>query len=181
MLRPEFFFLFLIVSVVWLLGWISKNHWAHQRYLKALELRAEANNRILDRLGSDPAALELLKSEAQVTSFEAALKDPGPSRSLPYTRMLTALQIGLVLLSAGFGFIWLSSHLGLPDVAGAGGDTVHNLQAYRNRTEPLLVFGTIGVALGIGSLLSALAALIVGRVWNRLNEDGSAKPVARSH
>jgi biotin transporter BioY len=178
---PEVFLLLLFIAVPWILGWISKNHWAHQRYLKALELRAEANNRILDRLGSDPAALELLKTDAHSASFEAALKDPGPSRSLPYTRMLTALQIGLVLLSAGFGFIWLSSHLGLPDVAGAGADTVHNLQAYRSRTEPLLIFGTIGVALGIGSLLSALAALIVGRVWNRLSEDGPVKTGTRSH
>ena len=43
---PEVFLLLLFIAVPWILGWISKNHWAHQRYLKALELRAEANNQI---------------------------------------------------------------------------------------------------------------------------------------
>jgi hypothetical protein len=36
--------------------------------------------------------------------------------------------------------------------------------------EELLVFGALGVALGIGAILSAAAALAMARVWRTLDE-----------
>jgi hypothetical protein len=39
--------------------------------------------------------------------------------------------------------------------------------------EAFLFLGTLGVALGVGALLSALAAFTVARLWNDLN-DGRA-------
>ena len=35
--------------------------------------------------------------------------------------------------------------------------------------EAFLFLGTLGVALGVGALLSAVAAFAVARLWNNLN------------
>jgi hypothetical protein len=161
--------LFLFLGLPWLVAWIVKNHWAHQRYLKALELKAEANNRLLDRMGSDPAIVELLRSDAQRGLFDVPFQAPSASRSLPYTRMLTALQIGLILLSAGVAFMWASGTLPAPGNA----DPAHVHEMNRS-ANGFLVFGALGIALGIGSLLSAVAAFFVGRWWKQLNDDGAS-------
>ena len=43
--------------------------------------------------------------------------------------------------------------------------------------DAFLFLGTIGVALGLGSLLSAAAAFVVARMWGPLNRvDNGARP-----
>jgi len=88
----------IFIGVPWILGWIARTNWTHQRDMKALELRAEANARLLDRLGSDPSFLDFLKSDAERHLFDVTLQDP--NRSQPYMRMLTALQVSFLLLGA---------------------------------------------------------------------------------
>ena len=65
--------------------------------------------------------------------------------------MLTSLQVGFLLFGAGTAFLWVK-----PVVVNA------------NDQQGFLFFGVLGVALGIGSLLSAAAAFIVGHWWGRL-------------
>jgi hypothetical protein len=150
-------FVLMFVAIPWILGWIAKTGWTHQRQMKALELRAETNAKLLDRLGSDPAFLDFLKSDAQRHLFDVALQDP--NRSQPYMRMLTALQVSFLLLSAGIACLWVRASL-----------LVSSDRAMASDREGFLFFGALGVALGIGSLCSAVAALVVGRLWHRLHD-----------
>jgi hypothetical protein len=149
-MRPDGFFLALIfIGIPCVLAWTARASWAHQRYMKALELRAEANARLIDRFGSDPNVLELLKSDRHRDLFTVPAADP--DRSVPYRRMLTSLQVGFLLFAAGTAFLWVKPVVVNP-----------------NDQQGFLFFGVLGVALGIGSLLSAVAAFVVGRWWGHL-------------
>jgi hypothetical protein len=149
-MRADGLFITLIfIGIPCVLAWTARANWAHQRYMKALELRAEANARLIDRFGSDPNVLELLKSDSHRALFTLPAADP--DRSVPYRRMLTSLQVGFLLFGAGTAFLWVK-----PGVVNA------------NDQQGFLFFGVLGIALGIGSLLSAVAAFVVGHWWGRL-------------
>jgi len=142
-----------VVGIVFLgiptiVGWIIKNYYAHKRFMKVLELKAEMNARLLDRLGTDPGALEVLKSDVQQRMFEVSLPELAPRMPAAQARMLTSAQIGLVLLSLGWGLLYIRPFFTLGDAP-----------------EVLLVFGTMGVALGIGAMLSAVAAFLATKLW----------------
>jgi len=148
--------MFIFVGIPWVVGWIYRTHLSHKRFMKVLQLKAEMNSRLLDRVGTDPAVVEFLKSDAQQQMFDVKVTDLGPRVPPPYMRMLTAVQISFMLLSAGAGLLYIREFM--------EGDA----------KEAFLFLGTLGVALGIGALLSAGAAFVVARMWNNLN-DGQAK------
>jgi len=105
-------------------------------------------SRLLDRLGSDPGVVEILKSDAQQKMFEVSLPETPARMPASHARMLTSAQIGLVLLSLGGGFLYLRQYF-----------------ENRNDVEFAVVLGTVAVALGIGALLSAAAAYLATRLW----------------
>lgn len=143
--------MFIFVGIPWVLGWIYRTHLSHKRFMKVLQLKADMNSRLLDRIGTDPAVVEFLKSDAQQQLFDVKLTEVGPRVPPPYMRMLTAVQISFMLLSAGAGFLYIREFTVGP------------------ANEGFLFFGTLGVALGIGALLSAGAAFVVARMWHDLN------------
>jgi hypothetical protein len=130
---------------------IYRTHLQHVQLMKTLQLKAEANARMLDRFGSDAAFLEFLKSDAQQHMFDVKL--PDPKVPAPYMRMLTAIQISFLLLSAGLACLYVRGFM------------------FERDQQAFLFLGTMGVALGIGSLLSAVAALVVARMWGTLQRN----------
>ncbi len=138
-----------------ILGWIIKNNYAHQRFMKVLHLKSEMNARLLDRLGADPGVLDVLKSDVQQKMFEISLPEAAPRMPAAQARMLTSAQVGLVLLSLGGGFLYIRQFV-----------------ESRNDSEFVLVLGTISVALGIGAILSAGAAYLAARLWQNGIEEG---------
>jgi len=117
-----------------------------------LQLKAEMNQRLLERAGSDPAVFELLKSEAQHQMFDVRIAEPPPPA--PYMRMVTTLQASFLLLAGGAACLWFGAQVS-PDFGEARG---------------FKFFGALGLALGIASLLSAGATFVVARMWNTLNK-----------
>ena len=149
--------MFVFLGIPWILGWIYRTHLHHLQYMKILQLKAEANARMLDRFGSDAAFLDYLKSDAQQHMFDVKL--PEPRVPAPYMRMLTAIQISFLLLAGGFACLYMKGYMYAGDQTG------------------FLFLGTLGVALGRGSLLSAGAAFVVARMWNTWNRaDAGARP-----
>jgi hypothetical protein len=137
---------FLGIPVI--IAWTIKDQRAHNRLMKVLQLKAEMNARLLDRLGTDPAALDLLKGDTQQKMFDLSLPDPGANLPAAQSRVLTSAQVGLMLLSAGFGLLYIRQY-----IRGS------------NEDEFVLVLGTLGVALGVGAVLSAIAAVVAIRLW----------------
>lgn len=146
----------IFLGLPWVLGAIYRSHLNHQRFMKVLQLKADMNSRVLDRLGTDQTALEFLKSEAQQQMFDVQLPEPAPRIPSPYSRVLTMIQVGLMMLCAGGGMLYIRQYM-----------------THGNDQEVFLTFGTVGVALGAGALLSAVAALVIVRVW-RTAEAGQA-------
>jgi hypothetical protein len=137
----------IFIGIPAVLGSIYRANLAHQRFMKVLQLKAEFNARMLDRVGSDPAMVEFLKAEVQNQMFDVRLSEPAGGLVPPqYSRMLTALQLSFMLFSLGVAFLWLRGYMHSGDA------------------EAFLTFGALGVALGFGAMLSAAAALFVGRL-----------------
>lgn len=147
MRTEEVFIFFIFLGVPYILGWIYRTSLQHKQFMKVVQLKADMNARLLDRLGTDPQALEFLKSDAQKHLFE--VKAPEPRMPSAYSRMLTSVQLAAVLLAAGIGCLWFRSYL----YEGSSDQTA------------FLFFGILGIATGIGALLSAVAAFVVSRLW----------------
>jgi len=150
---PPFFTLFVPFILVFLVWSIVRSVTGHQRYMRILQLKAEAHQRMVDRAGSDPALLELLKADG-ARVFDIPYVEPRMAPA-PYQRVVTAVQIGLVLMSAGVALLLDRQYMHSPGTQ-----------------EGMLVFGTLAVALGIGALLSAVAAYVAARMWHDHADDG---------
>ena len=74
----EIVMMVIFVGIPWCLGWIYRTNLSHKRFMKILQLKAEMNSRLLDRVGTDPAVVEFLKSDAQQHLFDVKLTDLGP-------------------------------------------------------------------------------------------------------
>jgi hypothetical protein len=142
----------IFLGVPYILASIFKANQAHQRFMKVLQLKAEMNQRLLERAGSDPAMFELLKSEAQHQLFDVRIAEPPPPA--PYMRMVNALQASFLMLAAGTACLWYGAQA--PNDYGVA--------------DGFKFFGALGVALGIGSLLAAGATFLVARMWDTLNK-----------
>jgi RNA polymerase sigma factor (sigma-70 family) len=87
-------------------GWafkIALNSFHNQRLVK---LHYALQDKLLEKLGSSPEAIEYLHSDAGEKMFALAAKE----RTNPYTRILSALQAGAVISLLGIGFIFLRDH-----------------------------------------------------------------------
>lgn len=104
-------------------------------------------DKLLDKLGNSPEALEYLHSDAG----EKLFKQLGAERSNPYKRILTALQAGSVILLLGVGFI-----------------VVPNLVVFED-SQGFTVIGVLAVCLGLGFLASSAAALFFSKSWGLIN------------
>ena len=147
-----FFIASVFIGIPWVLGTIYKSHLAHQRFMKILQLKADMNARLLDRLGAEPNVLEFLKSEVQEQMFDVKSSEPATRMPTPYGRMLTAIQIGIVMVSGGAAFLYIRQYIDVRD------------------QQELLVLGTLGVAVGVGAILSAGAALAMAKFSRSLEE-----------
>ena len=129
--------------------------WAFKTALNFLQTRAHMKHhyslqdKVLDRIGSSPEALEYLKSEASENLFVMASQE----RTNPYTRILNALQAGAVLSLLAVGFLFLRGMVS-------------------DASDAFTVVGVLGLCLGLGFLVSSSVAYVFSKNWGLIN--GSA-------
>ena len=141
-LAPMLVLLAGVVGVVWIVHVVLKN----RRMVQVATLQAETQKRLLERFGSGQELAAYLDSPAGRTFLESATFE----RRNPYGRILGSVQAGIVLTLVGAGFLYLQG--GLPEAE-----------------EGLLFLGILGLALGIGFLLSAAAAYFLSKSWGLLD------------
>jgi hypothetical protein len=134
---PEIIIVPALFIMVGFIIWVVVNGW--QRRLR-LKLTTEFNSKLLDRIGSVKDFNEFLQTEGGAKLMDSLTVERGATR--PQDSILRASQIGIVLVTPGFGLLVLDWYFSVR-YAGAGD------------TEVLTVIGVIAVSLGLGFLISA--------------------------
>lgn len=133
------FFVFLVVSgaLLWILHVILEN----KRWYKMVKVQSETHTKLLEKFGSSQEMLAYMESDAGRRFLEQPLFNIENKQAgrFPYGRILWSVQVGLVLVMLGVGLLFLQ---GKGKVSPEG-------------DAPLWIFGTVGLTLGIGFVLSA--------------------------
>lgn len=111
----------------------------------------DLQNKVLDKYGSSPEALQYLESDAGKSLLESASVQPASPRA----KVLGAVQMGIVLSAVSVGFL-----------------VVRTLMP--KGYEGFTAIGTLGLCLGLGYLISALVAYYLSKSWGVFN--GSNTP-----
>jgi hypothetical protein len=157
-LAPLLAFVSFLVFALWLLRVFVEN----RRWGRIFKLQSDVHSRLIDKFSSNQELAAYMQTEAGKRFLEAAPipvnLDPGQRVPNAVARVLTPLQIGVVLVLLGVGFMLLRH-------AGTDYDV------------PMLVLGTIVLMPGIGFILSAgitwLLAARLGLMPPPGNDSGS--------
>ena len=134
-------------TVFTIMGWAFKTGLDFFHKQRLIKLHYALQDKLLDKLGSSPEAIEYLHSDAGEKMFALATKE----RTNPYARILTALQSGSVISLLGIGFIFLRN------------------QVPQEGADAFMVIGVLGLCLGLGFLASAGAAFFFSKQWGLIN------------
>jgi hypothetical protein len=148
-------FVILLGAVLWLVRTLVEN----RRWYRMAAVQTEIHTKLLEKFASSQELLAYMETEAgkhflEASPFEVERR---PSPVFPFGRILWSAQVGVVVILVGVAFLWLQNQI----LEGA---------------QALLIFGTLGLALGVGLLLSAGFAYILAKSFGLLN--GSPPPQA---
>jgi len=134
----------------------------YRRWARISKVNAEVHNKILDRFGSNEELLAYIDSPAGRRFLEATPIAPSaaPTRHVgaPFGRILLSVQVGVILLALGLGFMVISW------------DAIEEVR-------PLLVsLAVLGFCLGLGSIVSGGASYLLSRKLGLLPEGHPARP-----
>lgn len=134
-------------------GWIIKVISNNRKASRMATMQADLQSKLLDKFGSTPELLDYLQSDAGKNFAELVPAERGPN---PYDKILWSVQAGIVLLMAGLACMFLRGQIS-------------------EGFEGFTVLGALGIALGVGFLLSAAIAFLLSKKWGVIN--GSAPPL----
>jgi len=128
--------------------WLIRTIMDYRRWKQLSKVQTEIHTRLLDRFTSNEELLAYIQSPAGSKFLESSpiTLDPTPrSVGAPLGRILWSVQAGLVSMAVGFG-----------------------LEATANRftdnaSQPLRAFGILGVALGLGFVISAIISFVISQ------------------
>jgi hypothetical protein len=143
---PFLVFLCILAALIWLLKVLVEN----RRWSRSIKLQVDAHSRLIERFSSNQELLVYMETEAGKKFLEAGpvSVDFGQTQRVPsaVARVLTPLQIGVVMSLLGAGFLMLRNSV------------------YQGRV-PFLVTGMVILMPGLGFILSAgLTWLLAGRL-----------------
>jgi hypothetical protein len=143
-------FSIVFLCILVLLIWLIRAFLEHRRWNRIFKLQSEVHGKLIDKFGSGQELAAYMETEAGKRFLEAAPISVGfePQQRVPnaVARVLTPLQIGIVLILLGMGCYllrYVSSDL----------------------KTPMLVFGTLALMPGLGFIISAgITWVLAGRL-----------------
>jgi hypothetical protein len=141
------------------LAWLIRSALDYQRWRHAAKIQTEAHTKIVDRLSSNEDLLAYIQSPAGQRYLDASVFAPGTFDRVatpvnaPLNRILWSVQAGVVLAVSGGG-LWIAKD-GVIDEA----------------AQALRIVAVLMMALGIGFVLSALAAYLLSRQLGLVSVD----------
>ncbi len=141
---PFLVFLCILGALLWLIHVLLEN----RRWGRIFKLQTDVHGKLIEKFGTSQEVLTYMQTEAGKRFLEATpisvgfeRQEPVPS---PVARVLTPLQIGVVMTLLGAGLIFLRSSL--PD-----------------HSSGLLVVGTVVMMPGLGFIISAGITWVLAR------------------
>jgi hypothetical protein len=135
-----------LLTVVGGITWIIRSVIEYRRWARTLKTQTDIHSRLMDRLTSSEDLLAYIQSPAGKRLVEFGPIAEGTAATGPtLNRILWSVQAGLVLGLAGVGLSYASEHV------------------YYQMAQPFFVLGVLGMAVGAGFILSALASYIIAR------------------
>jgi hypothetical protein len=135
-LPPLLAFATFLAAAIWIIRLVIEN----RRWNRIFKLQSEVHGRLIDKFGTNQELAAYMETEAGKRFLEAAPipVNFGPEQRVPnaVARVLTPVQIGVVLVLLGIGFLLLRN----------AGTDMHT---------PMLVLGTVILMPGIGFIISA--------------------------
>ena len=123
-------------TIIWLLRQFLEN----RRWSRIFKLQSEVHGRLIDKFSSSQELAQYMETEAGKRFLEAAPISAGiePEQRVPnaVARVLTPLQIGIVLVLLGLGLLLLR-------------------HAATETQVPMLIFGVVALMPGLGFIISA--------------------------
>lgn len=153
-----------VSAVVFGVVWLLRTFVGHRRWLRATRLQSELNNRLLERMGSNEQLLAYLQSQAgQQLMAAPVINDVSvPAAAASLTRILWAVQAGLVLICGGIGLLVVRNYV------------------FEETGEALLTFGTLAISVGVGFAGASYASYALSKRFGLLETTragGDAGPV----
>jgi len=147
-----------------LLVWLIRTIIDSRRWNRLAKMQTDTHTKLLDRFTTNEDLLAYIQSPAGAKFLGSSpiVLDAGPrSVAAPLGRILWAMQAGLVLTALGIGL----------EVVGG---------QIRGGAEPLRALGVLGIALGLGFVISAMMSFMISkrlglieRMAPRLDSPGS--------
>ncbi len=133
---PFLFFICILGALLWLIHTLLEN----RRWGRIFRLQTEVHGKLIDKFGNGQELLTYMDTEAGKRFLEAAPipvdLERGQRMPNAVARVLTPLQIGIVLSLLGSGFLFMRHSI--PEIE-----------------QALFVLGVMGLMVGLGLILSA--------------------------
>jgi hypothetical protein len=138
-----------LIIVLSTLVWLIRTVLEQRRWSRLSKIQAEVHSKLMDRFSSNDELLTYVQTPSGRRFLESGpspLQQEGPRTiSAPFSRILWSVQLGIVLLVAGAGLLYVST------------ETVEEAREF------FFIFGSLTVALGAGFAVSAAASYALSR------------------
>jgi hypothetical protein len=129
-----------------LLVWLIRTLIDYRRWSRLAKVQTDVHTKLLDRFTANDDLLAYIHSPAGSKFLESSpIKlDAGPrTMGAPLGRILWSVQGGLVLVAGGIGFLFVSGRVA------------------EEASQPLHALGVLGIALGVGFVVSAIISFVI--------------------
>ena len=152
------FFLVGFLGAVGAVVYLARALIDHRRWRRAVQIQTEAHTKIVDRMSTNEDLLAYLQSasgQRLLALTPSVAHAPIPGVLAPISRILWSLQTGIVVAVGGVGLL------------------IANGRLIEELAQPLYLVATVAIAVGIGFVLSAVAAFALSRHLGLLQADSS--------
>lgn len=143
-----------------LLVWLIRTIIDYRRWSRLARVQTDAHTKLLDRFTANEDLLAYIQSAAGSKFLESSpIKlDAGPrTLGAPIGRILWSVQGGLVLMAGGIGLQVVST------------------QTAGEAAQPLHVLGVLGIALGVGFVISAIISYVISERLGLIERPASGR------
>jgi hypothetical protein len=139
------------------LGWIIKYIVDHRRWLRTTKTQSEVHTKLLERMTSTEDLKSYMESEAGQRFLQASplAMEAANQQTVgaPFSRILWSVQVGVVMIALGIGFLFVRRGL-------------------ETEVQQMIgAWGTLAIALGVGFAISAGASYVISSRLGLLDQN----------